>query len=79
MDSDSKYWLSIWTLVATVIVTLIITIALYNIKSNQQIVDMVKDGADPIAARCALTGMNTNGDGAICAVAATSNGTAAQP
>lgn len=56
MDDDNKFYLAIWSLVAAVIITLIASVTIGNYVSNRQMVQMVNKGADPLAARCAITG-----------------------
>ena len=56
MDREGRFWLGIWSLAAAVIVTFVCSIAYVNKAKNDQVVEMVKHGADPIKARCAIIG-----------------------
>lgn len=53
---DNKFWLRVIQTVAVLIMIFIVSIASYNINSNYILLKIVEDGADPIAARCAVTG-----------------------
>lgn len=64
MDNDQKFWLSVWSLVATVVVSvaLIVSIAetCNSTKRWKTLQDMVRSGANPMAASCAIDGRNSS-------------------
>lgn len=51
---ENKFWLGIWALLATVIIacTVIATVAAHL--QRQAIIEMVKNGADPMAVSCSF-------------------------
>lgn len=54
MDNENKFWLSLWTMVAFSIV-LLTAIACYSEHlEDTKVVEMVKEGADPMRASCSL-------------------------
>ena len=55
---DNKFYLGVWAILGTVAITLVLCISIGNQVSNTKMVDMVKAGADPIAANCAIVGMS---------------------
>ena len=64
MDSDNKFWLGVCALIAFGVSVLILSITLGNQLTNAKIVEMVKAGANPIAAHCAIA-INSSQD-AVC-------------
>lgn len=54
MNSEDRYWLSVWGMVATCFVTLVVCITSTMWSKRQHLNDMVSKGADPIRAACAL-------------------------
>jgi hypothetical protein len=54
MDSESKFWLGIVGIVSTAITVIVVSSCFYYTRQNQIVADMVKGGASPIAARCAV-------------------------
>jgi hypothetical protein len=55
MDSENKFWLSLWTMVA-VSFLIVCTNATYSSHlEDSKLVQMVQAGADPIKAKCALS------------------------
>lgn len=59
MDNN-KYWLRVWITVAVVISVFIISIAVENMHGDYILLKIIEDGADPITARCAMTGGTCN-------------------
>lgn len=59
MDSNDKFWLSLWTLAACTLFAILVVSLAYNASFDQKVVDMVLKGTDPIAARCAIAGGET--------------------
>lgn len=64
MDNDQKFWLSIWSLIAIVVVSiaLIVSIAATcdSAKRWKTLQEMVRSGANPMAASCAIDGRNSS-------------------
>lgn len=69
MNSDDKFWISVWSIAATALVTIAITIATYNHSKNVVISEMIKNGASPTEVLCALD--DTYGDNPTCIITAT--------
>ncbi|MFI4963625.1 MAG: hypothetical protein ACHP6H_07205 [Legionellales bacterium] len=65
MDNN-KFWLGVWAICGTVLITLMLCISVSNQSSNEKILEMVKVGADPIAANCAIVGLNNYSTPVIC-------------
>lgn len=68
MDSDNKFWLSIWSLVAAVLAVLIVACMIVNIETKAKWEKAVANGADPMVVACALN-LSYNGhsaDAIIC-------------
>lgn len=70
MDNDQKFWIRIWTILAVTILALISGVQLYYNSQNDKLVAMVKAGADPIKAMCAMGDLSISGRAAVCATAA---------
>ena len=56
MIDDTKFWLILWALILAGFVTLVTSISAAHIGNSRLIAQMVKDGADPIRAACAIRG-----------------------
>lgn len=54
MNAEGKFWLGCWTLVATVLIALMIVIMVNLAHERNAAVDMVRAGATPQQAACAL-------------------------
>ena len=54
MDSDNRFWLSIWMTLGAVVVAIAVTIAMYYQHKNTIVYKMVQEGTHPIAASCAV-------------------------
>ncbi len=65
---EPEYWIS--GLIATVILSLPVSLAVCSINDNATMERMVKDGANPIAAQCAVRGMMSRNHEACIAVIA---------
>lgn len=51
---DNKFWFSLWTVISLAVVAIIITALTACYHSEKHIVELVKAGANPIEARCAI-------------------------
>jgi hypothetical protein len=56
LDSDTQLWKHGWTCAAAVLIAFCLAGYGCEVNSNGAIVEAVKAGADPIAARCAING-----------------------
>jgi hypothetical protein len=72
MNSDAKFWVCMWGIAATTLVAIVITITTYNHNKNIVISEMVKNGASPVEALCALD--DSMGNNPTCVIAATKLG-----
>lgn len=66
---DNTFLLRIWRLAAGTICVLVVSIAGCSANDSRILAQMVRNGADPIAARCALGNLSTTGQ-VVCAVQA---------
>jgi hypothetical protein len=72
MDSDQKFWAIFTAIIGAVVTALILTVASVTKHNDKIILEMVEEGADPLAASCAIT--NTQGNSPTCiAIAARTN------
>ncbi|MFT8308529.1 hypothetical protein [Acetobacter malorum] len=62
MDGDQKFWLGLWAIVATTIVSIVLMICIAatygSAKQWKTLQEMVRNGASPMAAACAIEGKN---------------------
>lgn len=72
MNSDDKFWVCVWSILATAIVAIVITCTIYTHNKNFVISEMVKNGASPVEALCALD--DSMGNNPTCVIAATKLG-----
>ncbi len=56
MDSDDKFWFSLWTVGILGVVTLVVIINLFVANTDNKIMQMTKQGVDPHDAYCSLRG-----------------------
>lgn len=54
MDSEGKFWVSIWSVIGLVFLGVIFLSTSYWIDHNKKIVDLIGAGVDPVAAMCAM-------------------------
>ena len=73
MDNEQKFWVSIWSIVSITLVGLVLTISSCTISQNGKITDLIKNGTDPIAARCSIVGPSST-EIAMCMTAGKHNG-----
>lgn len=60
MNSEGKFWFSVWALVAAVLITLMVCITLTMWSKRLHLNEMVSKGADPIRVACALDMYDNN-------------------
>lgn len=60
MDSDNKFWAIMWAEIIIGFLGLVFAITLYNVTTQEHIQMAIKNGADPIAAKCALAASSTS-------------------
>ena len=65
---ENTFWLRLWQSVSVALVLVVLTIAGCNARQATAIERLVKDGADPIKAACAIQG---SGSVPSCVIAAT--------
>jgi hypothetical protein len=64
---DNKFYAFLWTLAAIVVAGLIAGITISSLNSTRALEALIKAGADPIRARCAVYGTERD-DQAVCAL-----------
>jgi hypothetical protein len=57
MDNDQKFWVSVWGLVAVILIVLMSLAFANGQANNKTVIELVKLGADPVAATCAVNGI----------------------
>lgn len=72
MNSDDKFWVCVWGIAGATLVAIVITCMVYSHHKNLVINELVKNGASPVEALCALD--DTMGDNPTCVIAATKLG-----
>ncbi|MCZ2113910.1 MAG: hypothetical protein LC131_08765 [Anaerolineae bacterium] len=68
---DNRFLMNAWRTVAAAFAVLVLTIGGCSAYRSSLVADMVKAGADPIKAHCAIFGIGSN-DAAMCGAAAAS-------
>lgn len=66
MDSSDLFWLRLWQSVTVGVVVIALTIGAVTVNTDRMVTEMVKGGADPVAAKCAVDG-SASFMGALCA------------
>ena len=66
MNSDEKFWLCIWSMVLVFLLTLTVCITVNASGKRDKWEKAVSNGVDPMVVACALDGVNTHSDIAIC-------------
>ncbi len=51
---ENQFWIAVWRATAAVIAVIVMTIGGCNVHQQRAVVQMVKNGADPLRASCAL-------------------------
>jgi len=70
MDSNQKFWISVWGMLLTFILALIISGTINSLDRRDKWDKAVSNGADPMVTTCALYGAETHGETAICTILA---------
>lgn len=70
MDSDKKFGLYLCGMVLATFVTVIVCLTLSGFDRRDKWEKIVSNGADPMVARCAVYGADTNAETAICTILA---------
>lgn len=68
MNSDDKFWLSLWVIAGVIVISVELVVCSYYKDKNAQIVDAIKFGSDPIEVVCAMD--NQGGYSQICTILA---------
>jgi hypothetical protein len=70
MHSDEKFWLGIWGMALVFLITLTVCITINAHGKRDKWEKAVSNGADPMVTACALDGVNSHADTAICTILA---------
>jgi hypothetical protein len=70
MHSDEKFWLGIWSMALVFLITLTVCITINAHGKRDKWEKAVSNGADPMVTACALDGVNSHSDTAICTILA---------
>ena len=70
MNSDDKFWLSVWGMGLAFFLTLIVCITVNAHGKREKWEKAVSNGADPMVVACALDGVNGHSETAICTILA---------
>ena len=70
MNSDDKFWLSVWGMGLAFFLTLIVCITVNAHGKRDKWEKAVSNGADPMVVSCALDGVQGGADAAVCAILA---------
>ena len=70
MHSDEKFWLGIWGMVLAFFITLMVCLTISAHDNRDKWEKAVSNGADPMVIACALNGVTTTGETAVCTILA---------
>jgi len=70
MNSDQKFWLGIWRMVLAFFVALMVCITINSYGKRDKWEKAVSNGADPMVTACALDGVTSHAEIAICTILA---------
>jgi hypothetical protein len=70
MDRDQKFWLCVWGMVLVFLLAVILGCTMTGFDKRDKWDKAVSNGADPMVATCALHGIDTHGETAICTILA---------
>lgn len=54
MNSDDKFWISIWSIVALTIILVVVYLFIYSYNKKELIAQTIDKGHDPMEVYCAL-------------------------
>lgn len=69
MDKNDIYWYSIWKLIAITFCVTVVSMTGCTMNNKRVLNEMVKNGASPMEARCAI-GVDTESQTVLCAIVA---------
>jgi hypothetical protein len=70
MDSNDKLWLCLWGMGLVALITLIVCITINAHGKREKWEKAVSNGADPMVVACAVDGVTSHAEAAICAILA---------
>lgn len=70
MDNEYKFWLGIWGMVLTFLVAFMVMHTINAHGKRDKWEKAVSNGADPMVTACALDGVNSHAETAICTILA---------
>ena len=70
MNNDEKFWLCIWSMVLAFFITLTVCLTINSFGKRDKWEKAVSNGADPMVVACALDGVNSHSETAICTILA---------
>lgn len=70
MNHDEKFWVFIWGMVLAFFLTLTVCLTINNFGRRDKWEKAVSNGADPMVVACALDGVNSHSETAICTILA---------
>jgi hypothetical protein len=70
MDSDEKFWLGIWAMVLAFLMGCFLCVTVLAWNKHDKWEKAVSNGADPMVIACALNGVATTGETAVCTILA---------
>lgn len=59
---DNQYWIRIWSIVSASLLALFAIILVHDAYESLLVTEMINKGTNPIEARCAFRGGNSNPD-----------------
>jgi hypothetical protein len=68
MGSDQKFWLCIWGMVLAFFIALMVCVTINAHGKRDKWERAVSNGADPMVTACALDGVNSHAETAICTI-----------
>ena len=60
MDKEGVFWFRIMALAVTAVVSIVFLVVVSGINNNETIARLVKEGASPMTAMCAISGSSQN-------------------
>ncbi len=70
MNEDQKFWFGIWRMITAVIIVLIVCITFNAYGKRDKWEKAVSNGADPMVVACAIDGVTSHSEIAICTILA---------